>query len=267
MTRDQYEHVTAAFALLINAGGGMKPDGEATYSVEMGAKSPVHLITLDDLKRINKRLSRIEGERFSALLQLKGAIESHDEFALARAKERLLNAYRLQEAEARARFREDPNSRAKIGRILAPFMGMSHEDSVRHFEGMQPGPQAMQDASRLLSWAVSSAIGQWAGLALWSVKGAFVPAIHCSGPTSEFAEKIALYVHTFLIAPQGDVGLRACPYCTERFWQDRPNQDYCKPAHREAHRVKRARWRKKQTELSAKHRPKKGTSDGAQKTR
>jgi hypothetical protein len=31
--------------------------------------------------------------------------------------------------------------------------------------------------------------------------------------------------------------------------------------------VKRARWRKKQTELSAKHRPKKGTSDGAQKTR
>lgn len=266
MNRDRYEAVTNNIALLINASGRIKPDGEATYAVEMGATSPVHLVTLDDLKRINRKLSQIEAEQFSALLQLRGAIESRDEFALAGAKERLLSAYRRQEAERKERFNEDSASRAEFGRILAPSTGMSPEDSVRHFEGLLPGREAMQDVSRLLSWAVSNAIGPWAGPVLWSVKDGFVPAIHCNGITSSFAEKIALYVHTFLIAPQGDVGLRACPYCTERFWQDRPNQDYCKPEHREAHRVKRARWRKKQRQLSAK-RGQKGKKDGTQKTR
>ena len=65
-----------------------------------------------------------------------------------------------------------------------------------------------------------------------------MPAIYCTDLDSAF------YVHTFLIAPTGSIGYRMCPHCGEQFLQERSNQDYCIPAHREAHRV--ARWRDKQ---------------------
>lgn len=76
--------------------------------------------------------------------------------------------------------------------------------------------------------------------------------------------RTALYIHTFFIAPTR--GLRICPYDGEQFFQDRPNQEYCTPAHREAHRVKRARWRKKIKELEAQQ-SQKGVKNGSHKAR
>lgn len=90
----------------------------------------------------------------------------------------------------------------------------------------------------------------------WYFKGAFRPAIYCPDLKS------ALYIHTFLLAPIGEVGFRTCPYDGEQFFQDRPNQEYCTPAHREAHRVARFRENKKR---KASERAEKGRKDGTQK--
>ena len=63
----------------------------------------------------------------------------------------------------------------------------------------------------------------------WS---SFSPALYCPD----------LATAVMLKGLWGD--LRVCPWCTEPFVPGRPDQQYCRPAHREAHRV--ARWRAKQ---------------------
>ena len=92
----------------------------------------------------------------------------------------------------------------------------------------------------------------------WYFKGAFRPAIYCPDLKS------AVYIHTFLLAPAGEVGFRTCPYDGEQFFQDRPNQEYCTPAHREAHRMARFRENKKRKTSEQAER---GRKDGTQKTR
>ena len=88
---------------------------------------------------------------------------------------------------------------------------------------------------------------------LWS-GGTFGTALLCPDV------KTALYVRLFM-GIMGARTLRICPHCGEPFLQDRPDQDYCLVAHREAHRVARWRARKK---LKAQ---KQGGKHGAQKTR
>jgi hypothetical protein len=99
-------------------------------------------------------------------------------------------------------------------------------------------------------------------IVLWLVDGTFRPAIYCSDT------KTALYIHTFFIASIGGLGWRICPYshCEKKqFFQDKPNQDYCCPAHREAHRV--ARWRDERKKKLAAEKSKKGKKNVTQKTR
>jgi len=67
---------------------------------------------------------------------------------------------------------------------------------------------------------------------LWWTNKTFRPALWC--PTM----KIAFYARALL------GGIRICPHCDGLFFQDRPDQNYCSVAHREAHRV--ARWRLQQ---------------------
>ena len=108
------------------------------------------------------------------------------------------------------------------------------------WEGLRPGPNALKNPHRLLFLAVSNTVGMWPQVVLWWVDGKFV-AIDCIGPNHEHAMKIALYIHTFFLAPTGARGFRICPFDGEQFFQDKTNQEYCCPAHRDAHRVKR--WR------------------------
>jgi hypothetical protein len=73
-------------------------------------------------------------------------------------------------------------------------------------------------------------------LVLWRVGTRLMPALYCA------TVEIAAYA-TALFGRRWKV----CPYsaCEKRwFTPTRPKQDYCCPAHREAHRV--ARWRKRQ---------------------
>src|SRR5258706_2267133 len=95
-------------------------------------------------------------------------------------------------------------------------------------------------------------------IVLWWAEERFIPAIFC------LDMKTALYLHTFFIAPVGEIGFRICPHCHNQFFQDRPNKDYCCPAHREAHRVARFRNEKK---LRAAEAEIKRRSNGTQKAR
>jgi hypothetical protein len=245
MIRDQYKTVTSkgSFAILIPA-SRKEAIGEATFQIEVGKIQPVRAVTLQDLKKTAKGLKGAEGARFDALLALKGALEAGDKLALAKAKERLERAYQMRESESPLHVSSDPELDQEFAEAAAWSVGLSPEESVKHIEGLRPGPRARQNPSRLLSYEVSQSVDfPNAQIVLWLVNETFRPAIYCSDT------KTALYIHTFFIAPGCGLGFRICPQCTEQFFQDRPNQDYCCPAHREAHRV--ARWREQKKGLTA----------------
>jgi hypothetical protein len=233
--------------------------GEATFQMDLGAPQPIRAVTVAELKKEAVKLRGSAGAMFFALLALRDALESRDELALQDAKQRLERAYLLRESEASVPFPADEGSRQLFASQIASLVGMSAEESLKHYEGLRPGPRAKADLHRLISYEVSRSVGLMnADIALWWWKGAFRPAIYCKNVET------ALYVHTFFIGPTGDVGFRICPHCKEQFFQNRPNQDYCRPAHREAHRV--ARWRGKKKSITGKETVKR-RHDGTHKTR
>jgi hypothetical protein len=184
-------------------------------------------------------------------------LEARDELALATAKDRLEQVYRLRAKEDCSQPQlQNEESRKKFGELIAASVGLSPGESFKHYEGLRPGPKAMKTPSWLLSQEVSRIVAMWAQIALWWVDGRFIPAIYC------FNMKTALYIHSFFLAPSGGRGFRICPCCGEQFFQGRSNQEYCKPAHRDAHRVARFRDKKKALK-SGKDRKK----DVTQKTR
>lgn len=238
MTRDRYKTVTE-FALLVPASPS-EAMGEATFSSEAFGPSHVRAFRLEEVKKEGKNLKGIEAERFGCLLSLRGALESHDQLLLDRGKERMDKLYRLLQAEAPKNL--NPDLYREMGDALASTVGLSPEETAKYIFGLRSGPKAERDLRRMFSREVSEAVSQPlhnAQVVLWWFNGEFRPAIYCPDA------KTALYVHTFLLAPAGGLGFRICPYDGEQFFQDRPNQEYCCPAHREAHRVARYRDNKK----------------------
>jgi|GEM_PF-1763953 len=233
MKRDHNKTVTSkeSFAILIQAASTDEAMGEATFLSESmpGVVSPVPVrpVTPKDLKSAATNLKGVDGKQFNALLALRRALEARDDLALADATERLEQVYQLREREL-ARHRKSPESE-ETRRFLAELI-----------ESLRPGPKAKRNPARLLSLEVSRTVGLLnAQIVLWWAEERFIPAIFCLDVTT------ALYLHTFFIAPIGEIGFRICPHCHNQFFQDRPNQDYCCPAHREAHRVARFRNEKK----------------------
>lgn len=213
--------------------------GEATFSSELMGPSHVRAITLDEVKATAKKLRGIEAARFDALLSLRDALESADQLARNRALDSLERVYRLRETEAPKMGDSDPI--LQLGGIFASGAGLTAEEAAKYMQGMRSGPKAAKDVHRLFSYEVSQAVGSLfqAEIVLWWMDGAFRPAIYCPDT------KTALYIHTFFLAPNGEVGFRNCPYDGKPFFQNRPNQEYCCPAHREAHRVARFRDNKR----------------------
>ena len=238
MKRDQYKTVTdkESFAILIPA-SPEEAIGEATFQMELGGPQPVRAVTYQELIKESTKMKEVDRHRFFALVGLRDALQAGDALMLGNAEERLEKTYRLRETQ-RPRW-ADPELDRKIGEAFAPSVGLSPEETIKYIEGLRSGPGARENPSRLLSYEVSQELGRWnAQIVLWWAEGSFRPAIYCSD------KKTALYLHTFFIAPNGGLGWRICPYShckKQEFFQDRPNQDYCCPAHREAHRV--ARWR------------------------
>jgi hypothetical protein len=263
MERDRYKTVTnkESFAILIPA-SPEEAMGEATFLCELGQPVPVRAVTGNELRIAGVKMRGVEGDQFFALLALRGALEARDELALAKAKERLEKVYRLREAKwALTQSPEDEESRRHFSEVLATVTGLPADESLKHFEGLRPGLRAKTNPFRLLSYEVSQRVGG-ANIALWLVDGTFRPAIYC--PDTE----TALYIHTFFIVPTGGLGWRVCPFThckTKEFFQKKPNQEYCIPAHREAHRV--ARFRNKKKLETAKAKTNRRKSSGTQKAR
>jgi hypothetical protein len=256
MERDQYKAVTG-FALLVPASGS-EARGEATFASEAFGPSHVRAITLEEVRAAAKKLKGTEAARFDALLSLRDALESRDPLALERAKERMERLYRLRQAETPKT--ADPNLDREFGALFAPRIGMSPEETAKYMYSLRSGPKAAKNPRRQFSYEVSEAACSMfqTQIVLWWFEGAFRPAIYCPDA------KTALYIHTFFLAPVCGLGFRICPYDGEQFFQDRPNQEYCCPAHREAHRV--ARFRDAKKRKVAKQR-KDGKSHGTQKAR
>lgn len=277
MTRDHYKTVTSkeSFALLIRS---YSPDGgtedgtflppitkkEANSSEVTFLSNPVRAVTLQEIRKAAREMRGAEGDRFYALLALKGALESKDEVALAKVKERMERVYQVREREyakdlsLRHGFTTEEMSRIFPFGVGLPEFEALEFNLLKNWPDLQPGPRAHENASRLLAYALSERVSS-ARIVLWWAAGNFTPAIYCEDIET------CIYVHTFIVASGGRIGWRICPHCTEPFFQKKPNQDYCIPAHREAHRV--ARFRSKKKLNAPKSKTDKGESNGTQKTR
>jgi hypothetical protein len=253
MSRNHYETVTnkESFALLVHALSPQQADGKATFMQGGGSTINVRAVTLDELKNAARNMNKVDGEQFFALLALRGAMEALDNLALAKAKERLERAQQLDKKYQDLAKRLEKSNR-RLDKLVAPFLEVVPE--LRRDADIERSP------SWLLSSEVSRMVGFKSQIVLWEVRGAFRPAIYCSDLNT------ALYIHTFFIAPTGGLGFRICPYDGEQFFQEVPNQEYCCPAHREAHRV--ARWRNEQKKKRlAGETGKTGRKNGTHKTR
>jgi len=240
MSRDRYETVTQ-FALLIPTSES-EAMGEAM--LESDSRQFVRAVTLVEIREAAKKLRGAEAGHFDALLSLRGALESGDQLASVRALERLEKAYLLQHADSR------------VMEHFARQKGLSVTEAIKSLYPWRTRTGAAENTQRVLACEVSWAVGsqlEMAKLVLWLAKGMLRPAIYCPDA------RTALYVHTFFLAPVAGVGFRICPYDGEQFFQDRPNQEYCCPAHREAHRVARFRDKQKRSGARGKNRRKHGT--------
>jgi hypothetical protein len=250
MSRDRNETVTSkeSFAIIVQALSPQQADGKATFMQGRSSTINVRAVTLYELRNALRNMKKADGELFLALLALRGALEARDDLALAEAKERLERAQQL-DKNYQASAKQLEKTARRLDKLVAPFLGVI------------PELRRSLDIERSSSWLLSSEVSRIVGLnsqiALWEAHGAFRPAIFCSDLNT------ALYIHTFFIAPTGGLGFRICPYDGEQFFQDVPNQDYCCPAHREAHRVRRWRSEKKLQRGDQE----KGKSNGTQKAR
>ncbi|HEX4021725.1 MAG TPA: hypothetical protein VHX63_11300 [Acidobacteriaceae bacterium] len=130
--------------------------GEATFGSELGPATPVRPVTLKEVIATGRKIRGLDGKEFSALLALREALEACDELALAKAKERLQEVYRLKERDHVSRqLPQNEESRKKFAELMASSIGLPAEESFKHYEGLRPGPRAMKNPSLLLSQEVS----------------------------------------------------------------------------------------------------------------
>jgi hypothetical protein len=232
MQRGMYNTVTSEFRLpvLVPAKPG-QGEGSPTFAHETGPSQPVRIFKNSELRDAHQHLTEGEVRHFKAVVELIQALRNpSDTIALKRAKEGFEEVYRAK--------REDPSDLLGLGEefanALAKFTRQSPREAVETLERKRPGPRAAADPRWLLSYEVSEMLNSSSRLVLWWTGERFAPAIWCDDI------KTAFYVRA-LLSVVGGVGLRICPHCGEVFFQERPDQNYCSVAHREAHRV--ARWR------------------------
>ena len=200
----------------------------------------------------HEQLAPEDVQHFVAMVELTTALQNpSDPIALRKAKESLKRAYdhKSKQPTDLSRFIDKQFSdQVKKNTDLSP------QEAIEVLLGRRPSSRASKDARWLLSEEISEMLSASSRLVLWWTGKRFTPAIWCEDV------KTAFYVRA-LLDVVGGKGLRICPHCSEVFFQQRPDQNYCSVAHREAHRV--ARWRVKQLSKSKK----KGGKNVTRKTR
>jgi hypothetical protein len=222
--RDRQQTVAStadAFALLTPVASESEAEGEATFLPEIGVQW-VRRFTLIDRKKEPTNLTGIAKRQFFALIALRDAINRDDDSMASDARGRLELIYREREHQSLSQQVPDSPERHQLGEYLAPRVGMSPQESLKHFEGLRMGPKAYADSFRLLSYEIAQRMGLFTQLTVWRMKEEYRPrpAIYCLSP------EVALYVHTFLLTPGAGCGWRVCPQCGEEFFQTRTSQEY-----------------------------------------
>lgn len=208
-------------------------EGVATFQQELGAPQPVRTFLNEDLKDIKKHLSESEVQHFRAVIALREALKKRtDAIALENALGHLRKAYQVRQAEPQ--FGASYTNEAAQG--FAKLIGLPPQEALKHLQFLRPGPRASKDPGWLLSYELSTVLWE-VQFVLWWNDQTFRPALWCPNMKTAFYARALLDV-------VGGKGIRICPHCGDLFSQDRPDQDYCTVAHREAHRV--ARWRLQQ---------------------
>jgi len=285
MKRDEYKTVTG-FVLLVPA-SKLEAMGKANFLTNFQEKY-VRLVSLEDIQRTAARLKGADADHFDACLYLKAAMNG-DSFAIIKSVDRFARVLHAREEAWKVRDQREREERIRkkvqSGWVAHPDGSFTKDfgnkggvitelpsKSTSDFRSKEAksAPEflaelyAKEITSAILSEPVIYALNDEPSrskppqIVNWYFGGNFRPAIYCEDLKS------ALYIHTFLLAPTGVVGFRACPYDGAHFFQDRPNQEYCCPAHREAHRVARFRHAKK---LKAAEQQKKGERRGTKKAR
>jgi len=213
-------------------------EGLSTFRQELGTPHPVRNFRFEEIKEFREYLSEAEIPHFFAVIALKRAVKNRaDTVNLEVGLERLRKSYESRRAkEDLSVYWQDD-----LPKGLSKLIGLPPKEALEHFLHLRPGPRAIEEPGWLLSYELSTELSA-AQLVLWWNDGKLIPAIWC------MTVKSALYVRALLDLGEGR-GVRICPHCGDLFIQNRPDQDYCTVAHREAHRV--ARWRKQQKQKAA----------------
>ncbi len=235
MERDNNKTVTRELQILIPA-SRENQEGIATFSMAVGTPMLVRSFSNREMTLANLRrhVTPCELKHFIAVISLKQALDIPvDALAVQSALRRLAEAYDMvQTTDAVDK---------DWGRILAPLIGLPPDESLRYFLGKGPGPMSDLDPHVILSREVSQRVLTSAQIVLWWSKEGFRPALYCEDL------KTAFYVRSIFHIATGGRAILICPHCGDPFVQKRSNQDYCLPAHRDAHRVARFRERKRKS--------------------
>lgn len=214
-------------------------EGFATFFRELGPAKPIRVFRNSDLKGVREELSPEEVLHFLAIVELTRALQNpSDPIALRRAEESLKKAY---DCKSKAPTDLSRLIDEQFSEEVKKNTDISPQEALEIISGRRPSSRASKDARWLLSEELSEMLSASSRLVLWWTGKRFTPAIWCEDV------KTAFYVRA-LLDVVGGKGLRICPHCSEVFFQQRPDQNYCSVAHREAHRV--ARWRAKQLSKS-----------------
>jgi hypothetical protein len=262
--RPRNNTVTEGIPVLVPC-GPEEQEGLATFLPELATPQPVRVVTDAEFKSkrgLYKALSTMEDyerEQFRAVGSLLSALQADDQQAVVRARQYVAQAYAhvaqanalKKQSDSRVEFVPAQEDNLEFGRTLIRLYGLQpgqEKKATQRWNGYCLGPKAGADDGWLLSQLMSEGLASVRLVLWWSGKGVR-PAIYCPD--------LRTAVYTFLLTKKWGV----CPQCGDFFIQNRPDQNYCTIAHREAHRV--ARWRAAKASQSKK----KGGPNGTRKTR
>jgi hypothetical protein len=217
MIRNSVQTVTS-MPVLVLADSAREADGWGTFlnADEVWDEGMfVRIATGEDVKKwLKTEFSQEDLALFIGASRLKRAYDKREEFALSQAH-----------------------------KILQPFVKnlASIEDSVIELKLKDGAKISLRSSPRwnATRWNFSGLLRDVfddAKFVIWhsEKEDRFIPALYCSN------RKTAAFIVQFMGR------IRVCPKCDAPFIPLAGNVDYCSPAHREAHRVARSRWRAKQ---------------------
>jgi len=170
----------------------------------------VQVVKAEDVKKWLRSVPNDDFALFMGVSRLRGAHDNRDEFALAEAHEKL-------------------DTLLSLTRPVEIDLRLSDRVSIK----------TTNQKWNVTRWNYSITLTRMAESArfvMWHSEehGRFLPALFCPDM------KTAAFVMSFTGS------IRVCPKCDALFIPSAGNVDYCRPAHREAHRMARKRWRDKQ---------------------